>query len=338
MEDKEIILRCLSGEIEIFEMLVIKYQTDILSMTWSVLGDKEEAKDVAQEAFIQTYLNLNRFDSTKSFRSWLYAIAYKRCLDRKRKERSLSRFIQKAFKEKNLNTEPEFEEKIYRPGGGTIAGSADANQISIYRDERRPRLTEKNSYLYDYQLIKKGEKIEESRTLLEEDGEKRNEKNAPLKTKRFQSEKSVFGPAGLLSRKWQASYDYKIAKDETSKGRETFVMEARPKIKTEEKPSYNKIWIDKKDFSILRIRIEQESLAGYDDFEKEAKKIKVKPILTIIHDYEVEKNGLMFPSKTTFREEYTGRGIDRSRRSELSITYGKYRFFIVETEVKYKSA
>jgi len=111
MEDKEIILRCLSGEIEIFEMLVIKYQADVLSMTWSVLGDKEEAKDVTQEAFIQTYLNLNRFDSTKSFRNWLYAIAYKRCLDRKRKERSLSRFIQKAIKEKNPNTEVESEEK-----------------------------------------------------------------------------------------------------------------------------------------------------------------------------------------------------------------------------------
>lgn len=233
--------------------------------------------------------------------------------------------------------EEKIEEKIYRPGGGIIVGSADADQITIYHDERRPRLTEKNTYLYDYQLIKKGEKIEESRILLEENGKKRNEKNAPLKTKRFQSEKSVFGPVGLLSREWQANYDYKIARDETIKGRETFVIEAKPKIKIEKKPNYGKIWIDKKDFSILRIRIEQESLAGYDDFEKEAKKIKVKPIITIIHDYEVEKNGLMFPSKTTFREEYTGRGMGRSRRSELSIIYDKYRFFIVETEVKYKS-
>jgi len=109
-------------------------------------------------------------------------------------------------------------------------------------------------------------------------------------------------------------------------------------IKIEEKPNYGKIWIDKKDFSILRIRIEQESLAGYNDFEKEIKKIKIKPTITIIHDYKVEKNGLMFPSKTTFREEYTGTGLGRSRRSELSITYNNYRFFIVETEVKYKSA
>ena len=48
-------------------------------------------------------------------------------------------------------------------------------------------------------MIKKGKDIKESRILIEENGEERYEKNAPLKTKRFYSLKSVFGPVGFLS-------------------------------------------------------------------------------------------------------------------------------------------
>lgn len=103
MDDNKVISRCLSGEIEAFELIVKKYQANILSLSWSILGDEEEAKDVTQEAFIQSYLNLNRYDRTRSFKNWLYSIAYKRCLDRKKKERSSKRFIKKLIKEEELS-------------------------------------------------------------------------------------------------------------------------------------------------------------------------------------------------------------------------------------------
>ncbi len=102
MEESEIISRCLSGEAEAFEMLVTKYQTSLLGLTWNILRDKEAAKDMTQEAFIQCFLHLNRFDRTRSFKNWLYSIAYKRCLDRKKKERSSARFINKIRKEEQL--------------------------------------------------------------------------------------------------------------------------------------------------------------------------------------------------------------------------------------------
>ena len=88
MEDNQIILSCLSGEKEAFEMLVTKYQAPLLHLAWRILGDKDEAKDVTQDAFVQTFSNLDRFDRTKSFKNWLYSITYKKCIDRKRKARS----------------------------------------------------------------------------------------------------------------------------------------------------------------------------------------------------------------------------------------------------------
>ena len=102
MEESEIISRCLSGEDEAFEMLVTKYQTSVLGLTWNILRNQEEAKDVTQEAFIQCFLHLNRFDRTKNFKNWLYSIAYKRCLDRKKKEKSSAQYLKKIRKEDKL--------------------------------------------------------------------------------------------------------------------------------------------------------------------------------------------------------------------------------------------
>lgn len=111
MEDKKIVSRCLAGEIEAFEFLVNKYQENILSMSWSIMQNKEEAKDVTQEAFAQAYFNLCHFDKTKSFKNWLYSIAYRKCIDRKRKEKLLSRYIKKTTKEESLSSDGKDKER-----------------------------------------------------------------------------------------------------------------------------------------------------------------------------------------------------------------------------------
>jgi RNA polymerase sigma-70 factor (ECF subfamily) len=99
MEDSEIIDLCLRGETDAFEMIVNKYQANLLSVAWSVLGSREDAKDVTQEAFLQALAHLQRFDTARSFKNWLYVIVYNQCLDRKRKEKSLRKFIKRTEKE-----------------------------------------------------------------------------------------------------------------------------------------------------------------------------------------------------------------------------------------------
>jgi len=198
-----------------------------------------------------------------------------------------------------------------------------------------PAVTERNEYIYDYQLIKKGEDVKESRTLIEENKEKRDVKDASLKTKRFYSLKSVFGPVGFLGKEFQELYNYKLKKEGKVKGRKAYIIEVIPKRKMEDKPNYGKLWVDKKNFSVLKSEISQESLAGYEDFEKKAKNLRIRPILKTTHYYEVEKKGIRFPSKTVFEESYISAAKKRER-SRTVIEYDNYRFFIVDYEVKYK--
>ena len=61
------------------------------------------------------------------------------------------------------------------------------------------RSTKRQSFIYDYQLIKKGEELQEQRILIEENGKKRNKKNADLKKLKYYSQYLVYGPVGFLS-------------------------------------------------------------------------------------------------------------------------------------------
>src|SRR4030043_355252 len=54
--------------------------------------------------------------------------------------------------------------------------------------------TQRNNYLYDYQLIQKDYDVKEQRILLEENGIKTNVQDAPLKVKRFQYKHIILGP------------------------------------------------------------------------------------------------------------------------------------------------
>ena len=102
MEDNQIIASCLAGKKEAFEKLIKKYQAPLLHLAWRILGDANDARDITQEAFVQAFCHLDRFDPGLSFKNWIYSITYRRCIDRKRRERLHRNLIQKEIKEKIL--------------------------------------------------------------------------------------------------------------------------------------------------------------------------------------------------------------------------------------------
>jgi RNA polymerase sigma-70 factor (ECF subfamily) len=109
MDEKNIINRCLNGDKEAFGMLVNKYQSQLLHFTWNILRDQDEAKDVTQETFVRSYFRLKTFDLSKSFKAWLYTIAFNRCMDKIRQNQSRFRFI------KRVKNEPKFSANLHDP-------------------------------------------------------------------------------------------------------------------------------------------------------------------------------------------------------------------------------
>ena len=193
-----------------------------------------------------------------------------------------------------------------------------------------------HKYIYDYQLIRVGDYIQEKRDLLEEDGKKQHLKNAPLKTKIFENKYVLFGPIGLISNEAQNHHEYKLIKEEKINGLKCLVLHAIPRSSSPKNHLFGKVWVSKEDGSILKIHWDQESIGNYEKILEIADKLNAKPNITLISEYNVEKKGIRFPSTCYSKEEYIHPRYGNITVSETQVSYSDYRYFVVETEVKFR--
>lgn len=79
--DEDLARRAQQGDQDAFEVLVKRYEKQIFSMAYRLIGDYDEAADLAQEAFLRIYRMLDRYDPEKRFFSWMYRVAQNTCLN-----------------------------------------------------------------------------------------------------------------------------------------------------------------------------------------------------------------------------------------------------------------
>lgn len=92
--DRELLEAVLRGDGTAYRGLVEKYQTRVYGMVYGMLRNREDARDVTQEAFVKAYRNLESFRLESGFYTWIYRIAMNLAIDftRKRKRRETSGF------------------------------------------------------------------------------------------------------------------------------------------------------------------------------------------------------------------------------------------------------
>lgn len=114
--DKAIVEKVIHGDINSFSVLVDKYQDRIYSVVFNYVGNREDAFDVVQEAFVKAYSKLRMFDSGSTFYTWLYRIAINTAIDfiRKRKSRPADSLDDDKYTEigfepvsKDIHSDPE---------------------------------------------------------------------------------------------------------------------------------------------------------------------------------------------------------------------------------------
>jgi len=74
-----------SGEMEAFEELVGRYRRPLFTVVMRMIGDRQESEDIFQETFCRVIKNKGRFDSDRSFSSWVFSIASNLAKDRLRR-------------------------------------------------------------------------------------------------------------------------------------------------------------------------------------------------------------------------------------------------------------
>jgi RNA polymerase sigma-70 factor (ECF subfamily) len=102
--DQYYVEKAMLGDTKAFGVLVERYQDFIFTIVLRMVKVREEAEEVAQDAFIKAYESLSSFRGESKFSSWLYSIAYRKALDsiRKSKRQQTSELIEEI-------TESNFE-------------------------------------------------------------------------------------------------------------------------------------------------------------------------------------------------------------------------------------
>lgn len=86
-DDADCVRHCLAGDTTAFAGIVDRYQRVLFTVAVRMLGDRDEAADATQTAFIRAYRKLSTFDPAQRFFSWIYRILVNECLNVRRGRR-----------------------------------------------------------------------------------------------------------------------------------------------------------------------------------------------------------------------------------------------------------
>jgi len=104
MDDAAAIEKVQKGEREAFRYLVESYQNQAVAHAVAILGNREDAQDAAQDAFIDAFRALKTFDSERRFYPWFYVLLLNRCfkMTAKRRETETVEELESIAPQNNL--------------------------------------------------------------------------------------------------------------------------------------------------------------------------------------------------------------------------------------------
>lgn len=86
-EDLDLVLRSKKGDMSAFGELVERYQSLVINFCYRMVGNREDAEDIAQETFLRAFAAIGRFQPRAKFSTWLLTIAKNLTLNLIRNER-----------------------------------------------------------------------------------------------------------------------------------------------------------------------------------------------------------------------------------------------------------
>ncbi len=126
LDDSDLVDRVRAGDTTAYRGLVERYQNRVYGLVYGMVRDREEARDLTQEAFVKAYRNLSGFRQDASFHTWLFRISMNVAIDHIRKHQ-------------RVHT-AEYDDTLDHDEQGLDAWDADHLRRSPARDHERQRL------------------------------------------------------------------------------------------------------------------------------------------------------------------------------------------------------
>jgi len=111
--------------------------------------------------------------------------------------------------------------------------------------------------------------LSEVRTLLEEDGIKKDEPGARLETEAFDFKTVILGPNGMFGTDNRGYFDFALLDEHTEEGEEVLAVKATPRKGVEVRVLYGTAWLRLRDGAALRVDWDQESMRNISALQEE---------------------------------------------------------------------
>jgi RNA polymerase sigma-70 factor (ECF subfamily) len=107
LDESTLIGQAANGDTAAWEALMQLHQEPVFRLAFLLLGDTDEAADIAQESFLRAWKYLKRFDTARSFRPWMLSITANLARNRRRSAGRYLAALVRAFREEPASTHLE---------------------------------------------------------------------------------------------------------------------------------------------------------------------------------------------------------------------------------------
>ena len=128
MTEKDLIQKAKSGDQDAFGQLVLAHQNKVYTICVHMVTDREEAADLAQEAFLKAWRSLSTFQGESSFATWMHRLTTNVCLD----------YLRKQTRRQNISTAVSLDDED--SGWTEPADHSQDPQLQLEREERKRAL------------------------------------------------------------------------------------------------------------------------------------------------------------------------------------------------------
>jgi RNA polymerase sigma-70 factor, ECF subfamily len=112
LSSEDLMARVSEGDEDAFEALVLRHQTSVLNLTYRFIGDRTQAKDLAQEVFLRAWQAAKSYKPEAKFTTWIYRITANLCFNELKSSRrkKLFQFLRPGADHKT-RTEDDFPDR-----------------------------------------------------------------------------------------------------------------------------------------------------------------------------------------------------------------------------------
>jgi len=127
LPSEDLMARIAEGDEDAFEILVNRHQTSVLNLIYRFIGDRTQAKDLAQEVFLRVWQAAGSYQPKAKFTTWIYRITANLCINELKSSRRRKLFQFLRFGEDQENT---IEEVL-------VDGSPSPEDLLLSREQSR---------------------------------------------------------------------------------------------------------------------------------------------------------------------------------------------------------